>query len=110
MVVKLSAEQGGCDGSRQRNAGYGSFCGVCQRADEGGWACGPGGTAAGLLLWAFGDGRASQRRADGGGDGAGAGFGTASEAAAFRCQCGMVGRADAGQGARPGDAVDDAAG
>jgi len=38
------------------------------------------------------------------------GFGTASEAAAFRCECGMVGRADAGQGARLGDAVDDAAG
>src|SRR3984885_4831804 len=54
-------------------------------------------------------GRASQRGADGGGDGAGAGFSTTSEAAAFRSQFRMVGRADAGQGARPGDAVVDPA-
>jgi len=38
-------------------------------------------------------------RADGGGDGAVAGFGTASEAAAFRCECGCR-TTDAGQGAR----------
>src|SRR6516162_10016970 len=69
----------------------GSLCGVHWRIDEGGRACGPGGTAAGLLLGAVGDGGATQRGADGGGDGAGAGFGAAPETVAFRRQFDVVG-------------------